>query len=49
MLTIYNARIFVFIAFGILVLTKLAPVILTGFGFIDLLGALWTWTALKKD
>ncbi len=44
-----HARIFVFIAFGTLVLIKLAPAVLAGFGFIDLLGALWTWTALKKN
>mgnify|MGYP000953593947 CR=1 FL=1 len=44
-----HARIFVFLAFGALVLLKYAGLPLAGFGLIDLLGALWTWSALKKQ
>ena len=42
------ARVLVFIAFTAFVLLKYASPILIGFGVIDLLGAIWTWTALKK-
>lgn len=48
MLTVH-ARVFVFLAFTVLVLMKLAPPVLVGFGLVDLLGALWTWRALKKE
>lgn len=44
-----HARSFVFIAFATLAVLKLAPPILLAFGAVDLLGALWTWTALKKE
>lgn len=43
-----HARSFVFLAFGTLALINLAPAILVVFGTVDLLGAIWTWTALKK-
>lgn len=42
------ARVFVFICFTAFVLLKLAPAVLAGFGVIDLVCAVWTWTALKK-
>jgi len=44
-----HARTFVCLSFVVLVLLKLAPSILAGFGAVDLLGAIWTWSALKKD
>jgi len=44
-----HARVFVFLAFTALALMKLAPPVLVGFGVVDLLGALWTWRALKKE
>lgn len=44
-----HARIFVFIAFTVLVLAKLAPPVLVGFGGVDLLGALWTWKTLQNE
>ena len=44
-----HARVFVFLAFTVLVLMKLAPPVLVGFGVVDLLGAIWTWRALKKE
>ena len=42
------ARIFVFVSFTALVLLKFVSPMLIGFGAVDLLGALWTWQALKK-
>lgn len=44
-----HARIFVFLAFIAFVLLKFAPPMLVAFGTIDLMGALWTWTSLKKS
>jgi uncharacterized membrane protein YfcA len=44
-----HARVFVFLAFLAFVLLELGPVILILFGSVDLLGAIWTWTALKKE
>lgn len=44
-----HARVFVCVAFAGLVLLKLAPPILAGFGGVDLLGAIWTWQALRKE
>ena len=41
-------RILVFVAFMSFVLLKYISMILIGFGAIDLLGAIWTWTALKR-
>jgi hypothetical protein len=38
----------VFIAFIIFVLMKYVSPVLAGFGIIDLLGAAWTWSALRK-
>ncbi len=40
-------RSLVFVAFCVLALTRLAPPQLVGFGIVDLLGALWTWRALR--
>jgi hypothetical protein len=40
-------RSLVFVAFGVLAWLQLAPVQLVGFGVVDLLGALWTWRALR--
>lgn len=42
------ARIFVFVSFTALVLLKFGSPMLVGFGIVDLLGALWTWQALRK-
>jgi hypothetical protein len=42
------ARIFIFCGFVAFVLLKLASPMLVGFGIVDLLGAIWTWLALKK-
>jgi hypothetical protein len=39
----------VFISFSAFVVLDYAPPVLIVFGVIDLLGALWTWMALKKD
>lgn len=44
-----HARCFVFLAFLALVVLKYAAIPLAGFGIVDLLGALWTWAALKKE
>jgi hypothetical protein len=43
------ARIAVIIYFAAFVLLVSAPKALLLFGVIDLLAAMWTWTALKKD
>lgn len=43
------ARIIVFIAFIGFVLLKFVSPMLAGFGIIDLLGAAWTFAALKKE
>ena len=42
------ARIFVFIAFTVFVLLNYVPPVLIGIGAVDLLGAIWTFYALKK-
>lgn len=42
------ARVIVFVAFTAFVLLKYVSPVLIGFGVVDLLGAAWTWTALKK-
>ena len=41
-------RIFVFIAFVLFALLKYVSPMLIVFGAIDLLGAIWTWSALRK-
>jgi hypothetical protein len=41
-------RILVFIAFVSFALLKYVSMMLIGFGAIDLLGAIWTWSALRK-
>lgn len=43
------ARIAVILYFAAFVLLVSAPKALLLFGVIDLLAAIWTWTALKKD
>ncbi|HYN86791.1 MAG TPA: hypothetical protein VER32_16185 [Pyrinomonadaceae bacterium] len=43
------ARVAVIIYFTAFVLTVSAPRALLVFGLIDLLAAVWTWRALKKD
>ncbi|HQY12776.1 MAG: hypothetical protein KTQ13_05215 [Ferruginibacter sp.] len=43
-----HVRTFVCLAFAVLAILKLAPPILAGFGIVDLVGAAWTWQALKK-
>lgn len=42
------ARIFVFICFVAFVMLKFVSPMLIAFGVVDLLGAAWTWMALKK-
>jgi uncharacterized membrane protein len=42
-------RVFVFVVFVALALLGLAPPQLILFGVIDLLGALWTWTAMRRE
>jgi hypothetical protein len=42
------ARIFVFVCFVVFVLLKFVSPMLIVFGVVDLLGAAWTWMALKK-
>jgi hypothetical protein len=42
------ARTFVFLSFAVFVLLKFVSPMLLVFGVVDLLGAVWTWTALKK-
>jgi len=41
-------RVFVCICFVIFVLLKLVSPMLIGFGVIDLIGAIWTWSALRE-
>ena len=41
-------RVIVFVCFLALVIFKIAPFQLALFGSVDLLGALWTYTALKR-
>ncbi len=41
-------RVTVFAVFLIFVLLNLAPPVLAALGAVDLAGAVWTWTALKK-
>lgn len=43
------ARTIVFLAFICFVALKLAPPMLAAFGVVDLLGAGWTYMALKKE
>lgn len=47
-LSVY-ARISVFLWFVIFIVINLAPIQLLPFGLIDLAGAIWTYTALKKS
>ncbi len=42
-------RVLVFIAFTSFALLKYVSPIIIGIGAIDLAGAIWTWTALKKE
>ena len=42
------ARLFVLLAFSAFALLKFVSPVLIFFGVIDALGALWTWSALKK-
>ena len=42
------ARTIVFIAFVSFVVLEYVSPVLAGFGVVDVLGALWTWTALRK-
>ena len=44
-----SVRIVCFVCFLVLVLTKIAYPILIIFGIIDLVGAIWTTWALKKE
>lgn len=43
------ARSSVMLVFAGMVILKIAPPIILLFGFIDLLGAAWTWAALKEE
>ena len=42
------ARMFVFVAFIAFALLKYVSPAIIGFGVIDLLGAIWTWSSLPK-
>lgn len=42
-------RVFVFICLVAFVLLNFAAPILAGFGVVDLICAIWTWSALKKE
>jgi hypothetical protein len=42
------ARVFVFLSFAVFVLLQFVSPMLLLFGAVDLLGAGWTWMALKK-
>lgn len=42
------ARVFVFLSFATFVLLKFVAPMLLVFGVVDLLGAGWTWMALRK-
>ncbi len=42
------ARVFVFLSFAVFVLLKFVSPMLLVFAAVDLLGAGWTWMALKK-
>ena len=44
-----HARVVVFLSFVVFALLKMASPVLIGFGVVDLLGAIWTWQALKKS
>ena len=46
--TTITTRAFVFVCFASFAMMKLASPMLVGFGAIDLAGALWTWSALRK-
>lgn len=48
---IWSARLraSVFLFFGAFVLAGLAPPVLLLFGAVDAAGALWTWSALRKE
>jgi hypothetical protein len=46
--TTVPTRMFVFISFVTFVMLGYVSPMLIGFGAIDLLGAIWTWTALRK-
>lgn len=41
-------RVFVFLSFCTFALLHFVSPMLIGFGVVDLIGAIWTWTALKK-
>lgn len=41
-------RLFVFTSFVVFALLKIAPPVLIGFGLVDLAGAIWTHTSLRK-
>lgn len=43
------ARMFACLGFTILVILKYAPPMLAAFGAVDLLAALWTWSALRRQ
>lgn len=47
-LTVY-ARVWVFVTFAVLAASGLAQPMLALFGVVDLLGAIWTWTALRSE
>ena len=43
-----TARSFVFVALSVMAVMGAIPPIVAGFGVVDLAGALWTFTALRK-
>jgi hypothetical protein len=44
-----HARVVVFLSFVVFVALKMASPMLIGFGVVDLLGAVWTWRALRRE
>jgi hypothetical protein len=44
-----HVRIAAFVLFGVLVALSLAQPLLAFFGVIDLIGAIWTWSMLRKS
>lgn len=48
MLTVY-ARVWVCVTFALFVAAGLSQPMLAVFGAVDLLGAIWTWTALRSE
>ncbi|HEY0680463.1 MAG TPA: hypothetical protein VGD17_19410 [Chitinophagaceae bacterium] len=42
-------RVFVFLSFTVFAILDLVSPVIIGFGIVDLAGAMWTWSALRKQ